>query len=181
MKTRLVTDMFRNLLRSKPVEDHIYHIMPLEECHARDILRWEYQTPYDFYNPPVDEHRDHYISMFLKPELRFHAVLDQHENLIGFCSYGIDGQVPGGNYDEDALDIGLGMKPEFTGQGRGEAFFDAVVDYAMQTINPSKLRLTVANFNRRAFHLYENFGFEAADEFFDSLYKVPYTILIKGV
>ncbi len=158
--------------------DDNYQVKPLEECHARDILKWKYRAPYDFYNPPDDDRAEEYVQLFLKPELHFHAVLDSEDNFIGFCSYGIDGQVPGGNYSDDALDIGLGMKPELTGQGRGAAFFDAVLDYALTTINPERLRLTVANFNRRAITLYEKFGFVADDEFADSHFNVPYTILV---
>ena len=159
--------------------DDNYRVKPLEECHARDILSWKYPTPYDFYDPPDDDRAEEYIELFLNPEFQFHAVLDSKENLIGFCSYGIDGQVPGGDYTRDALDIGLGMKPELTGQGRGVAFFNAVLDYAFSTINPERIRLTVANFNRRALHLYENFGFIPADEFADSHSHVPYTILVR--
>jgi ribosomal-protein-alanine N-acetyltransferase len=159
-------------------KDHIYRVTPLEEHHAWDILSWKYPTPYDFYNPPVDDQGEHYVRQFLRPELQFHAVIDRLENMVGFCSYGLDGQVPGGDYQLDALDIGLGMKPEFTGQGLGSAFFDAILTYAVRTVNPDKVRLTVAKFNRRAEKLYENFGFELEDEFLD-MSKVPYRILIR--
>ena len=160
------------------VMDHSYRIRPLEEHDAREILRWRYPEPYDFYDPPVDDHGDHYVSQFLKPEYQFHAIVDERESFIGFCSYGIDGQVPGGNYTEEALDIGLGMKPGLTGQGRGKAFFSTIVDHACDNLNPDTIRLTVACFNARAMKLYENFGFIKVDEFMGSLSNVPYSILV---
>ena len=159
--------------------DDIYRITPLEEHHARDILEWRYPTPYDFYNPPDDENGDEYVRLFLKPEFQFHAVLDDEENFVGFCSYGIDGQVPGGDYRQEALDIGVGMKPELTGQGRGPAFFRTVLDYATSNISPGRMRLTVAKFNERALRQYDHFGFIPDGEFSDSQYEVPYTILVK--
>ena len=158
-------------------QDHIYRVKPMEECHAWDILSWKYPAPYDFYDSPEDNRGVHYVKQFLNPELRFHAVVDPSENLVGFCSYGLDGQVPGGNYRADALDIGLGMIPELTGQGKCADFFEAVLRYGMNTLNPERVRLTVAKFNQRALKLYENFGFAVDDEFFDCLHEVPYTIL----
>ncbi len=154
-----------------------YRITPLEESHARDILGWRYPTPYDFYDPPADDQTERYVRAFLEPDLQFHAVLDGDNDFIGFCSFGLDGQVPGGDYSEDALDIGVGMKPELTGQGRGFDFFHAILSHAQDSMSPQRVRLTVASFNRRALRLYERFGFERYTEFADSQYKVPYIIL----
>jgi len=161
------------------VTDDNYRLEPLEERHAWDILSWRYQTPYDFYNPPADDHQEHYVRQFLNPDFNFHAVLDACGTMIGFCSFGSDGQVPGGNYSDEALDIGVGMRPEFTGQGKGAAFFGAVLGYALGTLSPGRLRLPVAKFNQRALKLYANFGFEVNDEFHDQLGAVSYSILVR--
>lgn len=159
--------------------DHSYHIIPLEECHAWEILSWKYPTPYDFYNAPVDDYGAHYVRQFMRPDLQFHAVLDEHETLVGFCSFGLDGQVAGGNYEESALDIGLGMKPALTGQGRGQGFFEAILQHGLSLSQLEKIRLTVADFNRRALTLYQKFGFEQKECFLDDLTQVPYTILVR--
>ena len=71
------------------------------------------------------------------------------------------------------------MKPELTGQGRGVIFMQAIVNHAIAHLQPRKLRLTVANFNRRAFRLYEQMGFVRIDEFSDADFSVPYTILMR--
>ena len=164
-----------------PLSDHIYRLKPLEEWHARDILNWRYPKPYDFYDPPDDGHQDHYVAQFLNPAYQFHAVLDVRDRLIGFCSFGIDGQVPGGHYDTGALDIGLGMKPEFTGQGNGTAFFAAVLRFAELNLNAARIRLTVAQFNQRAMTLYQKFGFIFEDEFLGTLSDVQYHVLVRDV
>ncbi len=156
-----------------------YHIERLQAEHARDILSWQYPPPYDFYNPPSQS--ESYIREFLNPVLQFHAVLDAEDRLVGFCSFGIDGQVPGGNYNSPALDIGLGMKPSFTDQGRGDAFFRAILDYARNQFDADRVRLTVATFNERALRLYRKFGFVVQSRFTDRRNHVDYIVLVVDI
>ncbi len=158
-----------------------YTLVLLTEQHAREILTWRYPAPYDFYNPPDSQPPDDYIREFINPVYQFHAVLDSNQALIGFSSFGIDGQVPGGCYDTEALDIGLGMKPVLTGNGLGRAFFASILDYSIKSYQPECVRLTVANFNHRAFRLYKNFGFMLQSEFQDPTSNVSYTVLTKPV
>lgn len=143
------------------------------------ILSWRYPPPYDFYNPPADGPREHYVFEFMRPEFNFHAVLEPSGALAGFCSFGEDGQVPGGNYRADALDIGLGMRPNLTGRGNGVAFVGAILGFAENNFDPVLLRMTVACFNKRALRLYKKFGFIVSDEFKDSNFRVDYQVLIK--
>jgi ribosomal-protein-alanine N-acetyltransferase len=161
-----------------------YQIAELTEDHARQILDWRYPAPYDFYNPPIPAHdaadqalQDRYVEEFLNPDNGFHAVLDGDQQLAGFCSYGHDGQVPGGDYAAPALDIGLGMRPELTGQGRGRAFFEAIVAYGADHYRAARLRLTVADFNHRAMALYGRFGFRVGARFQALSSHTSYTIL----
>ena len=54
-------------------------------------------------------------------------------DLVGYCCYGLDAQVPGGEYLINmpaVLDIGVGMKPNLTGAGRGHDFVSAILEYA---------------------------------------------------
>ena len=156
-----------------------YSLERLREADARAILKWRYTKPYDFYNPPEDGRDDFYVEGFLDPRLRFHAIRDGDGILAGFCSFGIDGQVAGGNYAEDALDIGLGMRPALTGQGHGRAFFNAILAHAMSTFAPCRFRLTVARFNNRAMLLYEGFGFTEQSRF--EQHQVMYCVLVRSV
>ena len=160
------------------MDKNSYYMRPLEEGDARAILQWRYESPYDFYNPPADNEQNYYVMQFLDPDLMFHAVVDTSDNLIGFCSYGVDGQVFGGNYKTQALDIGLGMRPDLTGQGRGHAFFRTILQYG-QTLPSTRFRLTVASFNTRAIWLYRRFGFEEVEHFIDAFFAVPYTVMIR--
>ncbi|AZN41214.1 hypothetical protein [Paenibacillus albus] len=46
----------------------------------------------------------------------YFAVFDRHANLFGFFCSGISAQVPNDEYryDDNFIDIGLGMKPDLT-------------------------------------------------------------------
>ncbi len=160
------------------MERNIYKVRPLREGDARDILSWRYSSPYQFYDPPQSNSKDLLIAQFLDPALNFHAVVQENLDFIGFCSFGIDGRVPGGNYSESALDIGLGMKPELTGQGRGTAFFQAIMHHC-ESFVPDKRRLTVATFNERAIRLYTRFEFYEVERFRESLSDVEYVIMVR--
>ncbi len=156
-----------------------FHLRLLTREQASEILGWRYPSPYDFYNPPGDRPEEEYIREFVNPEYQFHGVMDSNESLTGFCSFGTDGQVPGGDYTGDALDIGLGMKPELTGRGLGPSFLAAILRHACIVYAPARFRMTVANFNRRAFRLYSRFGFVKEQEFRDEGLGVSYSVLIR--
>ena len=157
--------------------ENLFTVIPLEDLHARKILSWKYDPPYDFYNPPADSDEDEVVREFLKPVLQFHAVMDKNNTMVGFCSFGIDGQVQGGDYNAEALDIGLGMHPDMTGKGHGKRFFQCILDFAYRKYAPRMIRLTVARFNRRALNLYYKFGFIEESRFLNTNRGEEYIIL----
>ncbi|MNO89482.1 hypothetical protein D3C76_809660 [compost metagenome] len=129
---------------------------------AIDILSWRYDQPYDFYN---NEYTPEAISEMLAET--FFSVLDDAEELIGFFCVGSSAQVPNElyTYSQGFIDIGLGMRPELTGQGNGTLFFTAVLNEMDKMFGNSSQRLTVAKFNERALRLYEKLGFRREAEF----------------
>ena len=56
--------------------------------------------------------------------------------LIGFRSFGADGQVPGGAYDAAALDTGGGLRPELTGRGLGREAISTGLDFGRRQFAP---------------------------------------------
>ena len=140
---------------------------PLSEADAEEILRWRYTgelAVYGFDTPdPVaraEEKRD-----LLDPANGYHAARSAAGGLVGFCCFGPDAQVPGGDYEEPALDVGLGLRPDLVGQGLGLPFVEAILDFARRAASPPRFRLTVAAFNRRAARVYERAGFEPVARF----------------
>jgi ribosomal-protein-alanine N-acetyltransferase len=134
----------------------------LDESAAREIVSWRYEPPYDLYNL---ENSDESIRYALNPDNNFYAMRDEDGKLIGFCSFGSDGQVPGGDYHAPALDIGLGIRPDLTGQGRGSDFVQAVLHFAQSKFQPPMLRVTIAAFNLRAQRVWEKNGFRLSQQF----------------
>lgn len=134
-------------------------VVPLTREHAEDLATWRYEPPYDVYDlDGADPHE------LLDPALGFHAVL-AGERLIGFRSFGPDGQVPGGTYDDSALDTGGGLRPSLTGRGLGRAVIAAGLAHGRATFAPPAFRVTVASFNTRARRTVESLGFERVGSF----------------
>jgi [ribosomal protein S18]-alanine N-acetyltransferase len=136
----------------------------MTEEYAKQILTWKYEAPYDFYN---NEETSESLNELL--ETPYYSVLNQDHGLVGFFCIGSAAQVPYGNtvgaYNEDMKDIGIGMNPAITGQGFGTPFFSFILSYIQDTYQLDAIRLTVANFNQRAIHLYTKLGFVKKVEF----------------
>ena len=69
------------------------------------------------------------------------------------------------------------MKPALTGQGYGDIFFAAIVDFALLALAPRRLRVTVAAFNHRAMRVYAKAGFRLAKSFGRSGDGVEFVIM----
>jgi RimJ/RimL family protein N-acetyltransferase len=150
----------------------------MDEASAREILTWRYEPPYDIYNANADK-AEPFVQALLDPAYAYHTIADEHGDLVGYCCFGADARVPGGDYDADALDIGLGMRPDLTGQGHGLAFFETIADFARRTFAPRALRVTVATFNQRAIRVYEKAGFERKQAFQRSGDGMAFEILVR--
>lgn len=131
--------------------------MKLEE--AQEIVKWRYSSPYSRYDmsDDVEDIQE------LMDGSYFSAKNPEHE-LIGFFCFGLNAQINASNKevvysDKTALDIGLGLRPDLTGQGKGKDFLLAGIHFARKQYTFQKLRLSVAAFNKRAISLYEKVGF----------------------
>jgi RimJ/RimL family protein N-acetyltransferase len=142
-----------------------FTLTPITHADAKAISNWRYDDPYSVYdgNPAS-------VAALLEPRYLYHSVYDEHGELVGYFCYGEDARVSAGKrlglYErETALDIGLGMRPDLTGQGLGEEFVHAGLSHAQNAYSPRTFRLTVATFNRRAISVYERAGFEPVETF----------------
>lgn len=136
-----------------------YVIKPMEEKDSKEICKWVYQSKYSVYNIKED---DENVSEFLNGE--YYSAFDEEDQLVGFFCYGRSAQVPAGRTygiykDGSYIDIGLGMRPDLCGQGRGYAFMLEGMKFAAELFSKRKFRLTVAAFNQRAIKLYLKIGF----------------------
>jgi len=139
-------------------------IKNMNEEFAAEILNWKYPAPYDLYNNELNP-----VNIKEMLEDSYYIVVDENDRLVGYFCIGNAAKVPigieFGAYAEDLIDIGIGMKPELTGQGYGFTFFSFILEYVQDNDRNLPLRLTVAQFNQRAIRLYKKFGFVKIMEF----------------
>lgn len=135
-----------------------YRLLPLAEEHARQVLAWRYDPPYDIYNATSGEDG---LAELLAGE--YYAVLATPDQLVGFFCFGQSARVPAGGaagcYLRTATDIGLGLRPDLTGRGLGAGFLAAGLRFAHEQLGATTLRLSVLDFNQRAITVYQRQGF----------------------
>ena len=126
-------------------------LRPTREKEALAIAAWHYEPPYSFYDATADQDD---LALLLAEESRegkHFSAFDEHDELIGFFSFDVEG---------DDVVVGLGLRPDLTGRGLGLAFVEAGLAFARERFGPGRFRLSVATFNERAIRVYERAGFE---------------------
>jgi ribosomal-protein-alanine N-acetyltransferase len=145
-------------------------IVSMNAQYALAITTWRYPPPYDCYDMTGAD-PDVLASSFF-------ALLDADE-FIGFRSFGADGQVPGWDYDNSALDTGGGLRPDLTGVGLGRQAIQTGLDFGRSRFRPPAFRVTIAAFNQRAQRVVQALGFQKAGSFRGSADGRGYDILIR--
>ena len=110
---------------------------------------WKYDGEYAFYDMTADPEDYEEI---VTPELRgdrYFSVFDK-DVLIGFFCV---------EQEDKTIEIGLGLRPELTGQGRGIAFLNEILRFVRENYTFEKIGLDAASFNQRAMKVYEQAGF----------------------
>lgn len=142
---------------------------------AEEVASWRYPGRHAMYDTPDDAQASSVESML--DAASGYTGIHQHGELIGFCSIGDDGKVPGWDYDESAVDIGAGMRPDLIGEGNGARFLGEVVRFATNETGP-RLRATIAAWNTRALRSAESVGFTPVGSF-DGPDGMTFTVLVR--
>jgi ribosomal-protein-alanine N-acetyltransferase len=141
--------------------------------YAADIVTWRYPPPYDCYDMTSAD-----PGFMLDPESEFFALVADGE-LAGFRSFGADGQVPGGAYDDSALDTGGGLRPSLTGRGLGRTAILTGLEFGRRRFAPAAFRVTVASFNSRALRVVTSLGFRPVSSFAATTDGRSFDILVR--
>jgi [ribosomal protein S18]-alanine N-acetyltransferase len=134
-----------------------YRFRQMEDSEAVEISGWHYEPPYDFYDATSDPDD---LQELLDPKRRndaYFSVFDEGGVLVGFFQFEREGTM---------VDVGLGMRPDLTGQGLGIGYLLAGLEFARRRFSPDSFTLSVATFNERAILVYERAGFRR-----DTFYK----------
>ena len=146
----------------------------MNRSYATEIASWRYEEPYDIYGYTEVEFEEA-IEDLTNEDNCFYAVLRDNE-LIGFRSFGRDGRVDGGKYEETHLDTGGGIRPDLTGKGLGPNVIMEGLRFGSRKFGTRRFRVTIADFNERAKKACEKIGFRVADRFLRTSDKKPFTI-----
>jgi [ribosomal protein S18]-alanine N-acetyltransferase len=142
-------------------------------AYATEITTWRYAAPYDCYDMTSAD-----PAFLVSPASGYFALVDG-PTLVGFRSFGADGQVPGGMYDSSALDTGGGLRPDLTGRGLGQQAIQTGLDFGRHEFAPAAYRVTIASFNIRAQRVVGSLGFRNVARFQASSDGLTYEILIR--
>ena len=112
---------------------------------AEAIAAWQYPGPYAFYDWEQDPDD---LAELLDPGEwgRRYFAADAAGELAGFFVL---------KPHDDGTEIGLGLRPDLTGQGLGARFLEAGLRFG----GAERYTLAVAAFNQRAITVYERAGF----------------------
>lgn len=151
-----------------------FHFEPMNENYTKQLTQWHYEPPYQMYNSTSDPT---VIEYFVDSQNAYYSILDNGE-LVAYCCFGKEAQVPGGDYQREALDIGLGVRPDLTGQGKGQMYITDVLEFARLTFNPRFSRITVAAFNQRALRAWQKAGFVRVQLFLAQNTQQQFIVLV---
>lgn len=127
-----------------------YRFVPMTRAFAQAVAAWHYDGEYSFYDFDQDPEDRAELLDAANWENRYFAALDGAGNLVGFFCCERRG---------DDAELGLGLEPDQTGEGRGLEFVEAGLEFARKRFHPGRFVLQVARFNRRAIRVYEKLGF----------------------
>ena len=145
-----------------------YRFRRMSDEEATQISGWHYEPPYDFYDATSDADD---LQELLNPKRRkdtYFSVFDQDGGLVGFFQY---------ERKNKTVEVGLGMRPDLTGQGLGLEYLLAGLKFAGERFSPDRFKLSVATFNERAIVVYERAGFRRGNEYMHSTNGGEYLFL----
>lgn len=134
-------------------------ILPLEPHHAEQLCSWQYEPPFQLYQWPSwqDMQKDgiEFGDSVLR-QLQYAAVVNSRSELIGFAQFfpilGV-------------TRLGLGLRPDLCGAGRGTALTKLIVQEARRRAPKDIIDLEVLTWNTRAIRTYEKAGFTIEDTY----------------
>lgn len=153
---------------------------PITEEEARTVLTWNYPQM-TLPTQPDPDTLENDVQALLRRDYHYYAAHDESGRLVGFCCFGEDARVPGGDYALPALDIGLGLHPDLTGRGLSHGFLKAIIALGETLFHPEFFRATVAAINTRSLRLFEGSGFYFIQTFISGeVRQVRFHILLRA-
>jgi ribosomal-protein-alanine N-acetyltransferase len=148
---------------------------------AQAVAHWRYSGKWSIY----DQHDGHDMTDGVRTEAAgYRAVVAADDGrLVGFYCVGGEALVSGVESDDEVIDLGVGMAPAFVGDGRGNAFLQAVLDDLGRELSAKPIRAFIQSWNVRSLSLARRFGFVEAGAHgcVQDGTEVDYTIVVRPV
>lgn len=145
-----------------------YQFKLITQEQAEEVAyNWHYHGEFAFYDMEADEED---LAEFIDPKARgesTYAVMENNE-LIGFCNFA---------QNNNTVEVGLGLRPDLTGKGKGLNFVANVINFTKALFSPNQIILSVATFNQRAIKVYEKSGFKAENTYMQDTNGSSYEFL----
>ncbi|MCQ2411860.1 MAG: GNAT family N-acetyltransferase [Sphaerochaetaceae bacterium] len=135
----------------------LYQVSHLTEKEAKEVCSWRYSDIYSVYNYPSWEECMRLgwsITNETKRQQEFFAVTCEGQFLALFRIMDRG----------DHVELGVGMKPEYCGQGNGRMLTELALAKIEELYGQIPVQLLVRTFNTRAIACYEKVGFEIVSE-----------------
>ena len=134
-------------------------VTEFEAADVEAVLTWRYPADYGIYDLRPED----------RPKLadagsRYFAIRRGRE-LVGFVCVGAEARVPGLQEDPSLTDIGIGMRPDLTGQRASRALTPAIIAGVERHLAATPFRATIATWNLRAQRAAEHAGFRPTAEY----------------
>jgi len=139
-------------------------IAPLTTEDVHKMHSWSYEgdlSMYSFAYIPIEKA----IAFFLDPENGYFGIYGESGELEGFCNFGSDARVADGDYSTEAVDVGIGLRPNLVGRGLGTGYAKIVFEEARKRFPGLPLRVTIAAFNKASIRVCEKNGFTITHRF----------------
>lgn len=127
-----------------------WQVVPMTDEHAAQLVAWRHEPPLDFYDTDrFPEDAAQLLDAAFRDQHKA-TVVDGEGTMVGHAEW---------HEEEGAVTVGLGLRPDLIGRGYGEWLVRLVLEAVGQRFAPTRVELSVADWNSRAITVYERCGF----------------------
>ena len=134
----------------------VFDLQPIKDKYMDEILSWKSQSEYSCYD--TEKNETTLEGLISEEGTDFFVALIDEVELAGFIECTFD--------DEDILEIGCALMPEFLGKGFGFDFVSNCVEYLIEHYDYSQDRIitVLKTKDLHARKVFERVGFSVTDE-----------------
>jgi RimJ/RimL family protein N-acetyltransferase len=154
-------------------------VRPWTPADDESVARWRYAGEWSIYDRSDDNQTT--VDDGTRAAGYRAIVAADDGTLVGFYCVGDEALVPGVESDDQMIDLGVGMAPEFVGDGRGTAFLQAALDDLGRELPAKPIRALIQSWNTRSLVLARRLGFAeaGAHRCVQDGVEVDYTIVVR--